>query len=211
VYVLNYGTINQQSFVELTDAINKNKIIILNNIPLVYFIENNIFEVRSVSNNKIKLTSTKVVQTISAGDPNKANLDICIINVTINSDGTASYTYQDTFIHNVGDGTKFLADDGTYKEISLNSSVYLLDYNNINQESFVGLLNAINENKIITLINLPYENFDGVNIFTPTDVSDNKIILSTSKFVDISQTTIYDKSSVSISTIKITINSDGTN
>lgn len=89
--------------------------------------------------------------------------------------------------------------------------VYTLDYNNINQESFVELTNAINENKIITLNNLPYVNFDRNNIFIPTEVSDNNIILSTSKFVDVYSPIVYDKKSVSISTLKVTINSDGTN
>lgn len=95
--------------------------------------------------------------------------------------------------------------------ISSIAPVYTLDYNNINQESFVELTNAINENKIITLNNLPYVNFDRNNIFIPTEVSDNNIILSTSKFVDVYSPIVYDKKSVSISTLKVTINSDGTN
>ena len=108
-----------------------------------------------------------------------------------------------------GEGNQFLSDDGTYKELSLNYPVYLLDYNNINQESFVELTNAINENKIIIVKNLPYVNFDEDNIFTVLSVSTNKISIITSKIIN-STTTGSSKINVSISTLKIIINSNGT-
>lgn len=61
---------------------------------------------------------------------------------------------QDNPILSNGDGTKYLADDGTYKTINLGSDVYVIDYitgnsGNITEGQYNELISAITDNRVI--------------------------------------------------------------
>lgn len=61
---------------------------------------------------------------------------------------------QDNPILSNGDGTKYLADNGTYKAINLSSDIYVIDYitgnsGNITEGQYNELISAITDNKVI--------------------------------------------------------------
>ena len=72
--------------------------------------------------------------------------------ITVNTSTNVIADYQTGAIvlETEGDGSKFLADDGTYKGIN---GAYSFDYNNITNDTYTGLQNAIANNQAIVMNN----------------------------------------------------------
>lgn len=102
--------------------------------------------------------------------------------ITVNTATNVISDYQTGAIvlETEGDGSKFLSNDGSYKEIDTNN-IYLLDSNllsgdtgNIGTDKFNEILNAINNDKIIIVGNKD----EGINYITSTYANSEQIAIS---------------------------------
>lgn len=124
------GTLSDENYQKIVDAWE-------NKISLVQI--DNVYTSMSIEKNK----SGAYYIIINATMPIISGISVSGMHVTINPDKT--YTTSSNYIDldNVGTGTKYLSDDGEYKEINVSSGA-------LPQETQTAILNAINAIEVST-------------------------------------------------------------
>ena len=146
VYVVDLNNYTADSFISLKTAIEDNKII---NIKEQNIMTPTAFS--NVSTNSIFLISSIIAPkhfgTVD-GSTQKTEPSINIRIYLFSDDGTYNTITDILNFDNKGDGTKFLSDDGTYKEVGGGSEPYIWD-GTASETKFAELKAAIESNKII--------------------------------------------------------------
>lgn len=147
VYYFNYDAVGLNDFNNVYNAISKGYIINVYNIPDMDFMNNTVFNVLSKSSTSIQLVGTRCINGAING--NKTDVNITTITITLNSDNTRTYKANSPQLEMIGDGTKFLANDGNYKDVG---NIYNFDPMLFSTSSdFDKLLDALDNGKTICM------------------------------------------------------------
>lgn len=123
VYYFNYDSIGFNDFNNVSNAISKGYIINVYNIPDMEFMNNTVFDVMSKTNTYIDLVATRCSNGATNGS--KTDVNITTITITLKSDNTRTYKANSPQLKRIGDGTKFLADNGNY--IAIDTSKFITE------------------------------------------------------------------------------------
>lgn len=147
VYYFNFGVVGLNDFNNVSNAISKGYIINVYNIPNMEFINNTVFDVVSKTNTYIDLVATRCCNGATNGS--KTDVNITTITITLKSDNTRTYKINSPQLKRIGIGTKFLADDGNYKDVG---NIYNFDPMLFSTSSdFDKLLDALDNGKTICM------------------------------------------------------------
>lgn len=140
--VNNYST--AEDFTQLQTAINNGNVIIVNNLPVMPFNNATVYNVYNVSDTSITLMCVSSRPGLTNGTETNITYDTILI--TFTSTGGKSHDTCSIAFDKIGDGTKFLANDGSYKEVS---TPKLFKLNTIYDNLFYDLKSCITNEKLI--------------------------------------------------------------
>lgn len=154
-YLLNLASYNSNTFIELKYAAENKKLIQLDNPPFMVDSYDKIGQVVSVTSSSVILRFSVYNNVYQVGE--KKNYNQGYIDLECKSDGIFTMSDDHFNIERTGDGTKFLSDDGSYKEVSGGSEPYIWD-GTTSETIYNELKAAIKANRrIIFLNNNQYE------------------------------------------------------
>lgn len=162
VYVLDIDNYTTADFISLKAAIKDNKIINIKQqniiIPAI---------VLNVTTTLIQIVASIIgptAYTPGSGIVQKTNPTIGLILYLLLDDGTYDKVEDALILMNSGEGTKFLADDGTYKEVSGGSEPYIISGTTSANDLYSYLSESTEINKIFNP-NIIIDYLDGGGLY----------------------------------------------
>lgn len=170
VHYIDYSTYSTaDDFTQLQTAINNGSVIIVDKLPIIPFNNATVYNAYSVSNTGITLMCVSSQPGLSNGT--KTNITYNTILITFTNSGGKSYNTYGTGIEKIGDGTKFLSDNGEY--LKLNTPPTLQTTATGTTSNYIYADNDMNEssNKCViskVLLSSPLHNAEQFNISMST-------------------------------------------
>lgn len=211
IYTLNISEYKGEQFSELKEAINNKKVIVGYNFPglILNTPYSNIAQV--IGSNTLEVRLSFKTYPGSVLNSNNGPDHPLFEDVYIFTESGVTVMQHRSMLKRTGNGTKFLADDGIYKEIiSKTSNICNIDYSTYSSSDFSKIKSTIDSGGIITVSNTGIEGLSNYNVYNVYYNSDTQIILYTIVQPTITVGSGSAGTSYGIVAAKIGFNSNGT-